>query len=316
MSLGSMARVAVLSLILTGCQRSPSSQPTIDGDIQASQQKLVEARAGFHTSLRSVPGEKSPVDQPPPGIFRVVKYQSPVGPLSAYLTPDNGDGMKKPAIIWITGGDCNSIGDVWGKMSKQNDQTASAFREAGLVMLFPSLRGGNDNPGVKEGFLGEVDDVLAAAGALEKLPYVDKDRIYLGGHSTGGTLVFLVAACTNRFRAVFSFGPVDSVAGYPDEFIPFNKSIALEVKLRSPIYWTQSVQCPLFLFEGTNGGNVGALNHISTISKNPLIHCFPVDGYDHFSILYPLTHLLAKKINADVGPKINISFGPGELTGR
>ena len=66
-------------------------------------------------------------------------------------------------------------------------------------MMFPSLRGGNDNPGNKEGFLGEVDDVLAAADFLSKQEFVDPNRIYLGGHSTGGTLVLLVAACSNKF---------------------------------------------------------------------------------------------------------------------
>ena len=34
-------------------------------------------------------------------------------------------------------------------------------------MMFPSLRGGNNNPGSKEGFFGEVDDVLAAADLLQ-----------------------------------------------------------------------------------------------------------------------------------------------------
>lgn len=42
-----------------------------------------------------------------------------------------------------------------------NDQSASAFRTKGIPMMFPSLRGGNDNPGVQESFFGEVDDVLA-----------------------------------------------------------------------------------------------------------------------------------------------------------
>ena len=81
-------------------------------------------------------------------------------------------------------------------------------------MMFPSLRGGNDNPGRKEGFLGEVDDVLAAADFLATVDYVDPRRLYLGGHSTGGTLVLLVAESSDRFRAVFSFGPVDDVSGY------------------------------------------------------------------------------------------------------
>lgn len=55
------------------------------------------------------------------------------------------------------------------------------------MMMFPSQRGGNDNPGKREGFLGEADDILAATDHLEKLPHVDPDQIYLGGHSTGGT---------------------------------------------------------------------------------------------------------------------------------
>ena len=84
-------------------------------------------------------------------------------------------------------------------------------------MMFPSLRGGNDNPGVREGFFGEVDDVLAAAEYLSKQAFVDPQRIYLGGHSTGGTLVLLVAECSGRFRAVFSFGPVLGTRGTAPE---------------------------------------------------------------------------------------------------
>ena len=40
-------------------------------------------------------------------------FDSPVGKLAAYLSSSDDDGQKHPAIIWITGGDCNSIGDVW-----------------------------------------------------------------------------------------------------------------------------------------------------------------------------------------------------------
>jgi dipeptidyl aminopeptidase/acylaminoacyl peptidase len=64
------------------------------------------------------------------------------------------------------------------------------------------LRGGNDNPGRREGFLGEVDDVLAAADHLSKLPHIDPTQIYLGGHSTGGTLALLVAECSNTSIAI------------------------------------------------------------------------------------------------------------------
>src|SRR5690606_3682486 len=99
-----------------------------------------------------------------------------------------------------------------------DDQSASAYREAGMLMMFPTLRGGNDNPGRREAFWGEVDDVLAALEAARRLPYVDPQRIYLGGHSTGATLALLVAASGASVNAVVALGPVADISGYGDLF--------------------------------------------------------------------------------------------------
>ena len=196
---------------------------------------LADARKGFQTRLVRQESGKEPVPVPPAKAFRVVHYNAPKGKLAAYLSPEKKDGKKHPAIIWITGGDSNSIDDAcWKPAPVSNDQTARAFPEAGIILMFPSLRGGNDNPGFKEGFFGEVDDILAAADFLAKQPDVDPERIYLGGHSTGGTLVMLVAACPNPFRAIFSFGPVHNVAGYPPEFLPFDVKNNRELELRRP----------------------------------------------------------------------------------
>src|SRR5262249_59431771 len=113
--------------------------------------------------------------------------ESPAGKLAAYLSPDPKDGKKLPAIVWITGGDCNTIDEgCWRQGLAKNDQSAAQYRQAGIIMMFPSLRGGNDNPGVREGFLGEIEDVVAAADFLAKQPHVDPKRIYLGGPHTCG----------------------------------------------------------------------------------------------------------------------------------
>ncbi len=226
----------------------------LGGCAQAQQQETVslsEARQGFKTKLVRQASAKEPLAEPPAGVFRTVQYDSPAGKLAAYLTPDPHDGKKHPAIVWITGGDCNSIGEVWEDAPEKNDQTAGAYRKAGIVMMFPSLRGGNENPGAREGFFGEVDDVLAAADYLAKQEFVDPHRIYLGGHSTGGTLVLLVAECSDRFRAVFSFGPVDNVAGYPPQYLPFDTTSSREIELRSPIRWLHGIKSPVFVFEGS-----------------------------------------------------------------
>jgi dipeptidyl aminopeptidase/acylaminoacyl peptidase len=259
-------------------------------------------------------GERTPVEQAPPAVFATIKYPAASGQLAAYLTPDPGDGKKHPAIIWITGGDCNSIGDVWSPAFPGNDQTAAAFRNAGIVMMFPSLRGGNDNPGAKEGFLGEVDDVLSAAEYLEKIPYVDPQRIYLGGHSTGGTLVLLVAECSDRFRAVFSFGPAGDVSGYGDDsgFLPFDTSNAVEVQVRSPGYWLSSIQSPVWIIEGESG-NIESLKAMQELNKSPLAHFIAAPGVSHFSILKPANDVLAKKIVQDTGESSNISLTAAEI---
>jgi dienelactone hydrolase len=290
---------------------APAAVNNAPADNGGAKQTLAEARAGFKTKPQAghVPGD--PLPNPPAKLFKKTKFTAPLGQLSAYLTPDPKDGKKHPAIIWITGGDCNSVDDgIWQNSPPENDQTASAFRKAGIVMMFPSLRGGNDNPGVPEWFYGEVDDILAAADFLAKQPYVDPERIYLGGHSTGGTLVLLTGEMSNRFRAVFSFGPAGDVSGYPPQFKQFDTANRREVELRSPMHWLDSIKSPVFVLEGAQGNDIQPMKNAN---KNDKVKFFVVAGASHFSILAPATNLVARKILGDTGPACNIEFSAAEL---
>jgi len=240
-------------------------------------------------------------------VLDLIHYRSPAGSLAAYLTPLPKDGKKHPAIIWITGGDSNSIGDVWHRADPSNDQTAAAFRDAGIVTMYPSLRGGNDNPGYREGMYGEVDDILAAADFLARQPGVDPARLYLGGHSTGGTLVLLVAEMDPRFRATFAFGPVASPEQYSPDVFPLPTSDPAEIKLRAPIYWLDSIRSPVFAIEG-EGGNADTLALLRKYNRNALLHFALVPRATHFSVLAPASRLIAQRILADTGPKTGIDF--------
>lgn len=304
-------------ILLAGCEdrpAAPASAPPAAVVAPAPKPTLAEARRGFVTKPGGSQERAEPAPAPPKGVFQLIRYQSPVGKLAAYLTPDPGDGKKHPAIVWITGGDCNSIDNLWKPAPRQNDQTAAAYRKAGIVLMFPSLRGGNDNPGRREGFFGEVDDVLAATDFLASQPYVDPKRIYLGGHSTGGTLAMLVAETTDRYRAVFAFGPGATVQGYPDEYLPFDRSDSREAELRSPALWLDSVRSPLFVFEGTVDGNLGSLQLMARMTSNPSIRFLPVSGANHFSILAPVNERIAAKILRDDGPATNLTFTEAELS--
>ncbi len=271
---------------------------------------LSEARKSFHTELQSNQQAHADMPDPPQEIFVKVQYSSPAGPMGAYLTPDPRDGKKHPAIIWVTGGDCNTVDDgCWNEGPEENNQSASAFRKNGIVMMFPSLRGGNQNPGSKEGFLGEIDDVLAAGEFLKKQSYVDPDRVYLGGHSTGGTVALLAAECSPKFRAVFSFGPVRDIRGYGDLVSQVNLSDSKEVELRSPGYWLNSIKTPTFVIEGTEGqSNISELTSMQDSCTNKLVHFVQIEGKDHFSGLSPTTRDLANKILADTGSETNITL--------
>lgn len=263
---------------------------------------LVEARTKFKTTISGA-HEPGPPPEVPPTELRLIKYDAPLGKLAAYLTPDPGDKRRHPAIVWIAGGDTNSIGDVWSPADPSDDQTARQYRDAGIVTMYPSQRGGNDNPGQREGFYGEVDDVLAAVKFLREQPYVDPKQIYLGGHSTGGTLALLIAAAAPKdlFRAVIAFGPVHDVSQYgiPNPFCPFDMTNRTELELRAPQRWNNTIAIPTFVLEGADQGNIVPLRLMKKASKNPQLTFIEVPGHSHFTVLSPINRLIASRIAGD-----------------
>lgn len=271
---------------------------------------LATARANFKTQIAIANRSPTPLPTPPRDLFIRSDYLSDGRRLAAYVTPDKGGGPH-PAIIWLTGGDTNSLDEFWIAGPPSNDQSASAFRNSDVVMMFPTLRGGNTNEGKHEYFMGEVDDVLAAAAHLRTLSYVDPNRIFLGGHSTGGTLALVVAEMGAPFAAVFAFGPIAEVNSYGNSIVPINFSDypVEELRLRSPIRWLHGITVPTYLIEGTRGpSNMTSLDELCEKSSSPFVHCVRVQGEDHFSVLNRVSRVIAARIavSAMVPFKLNI----------
>ena len=318
-------RVRVLAVCLaavTGCDRDDAGTAAPGaaggGATAVPAASLAEARREFTTKLLRKEADGEPAPKPPAQLFDLVHYDAPAGKLAAYVSRVPAGAAKRPAIVWLFGGFSNGIGETaWEAAPPSNDQSARAFREAGVVTMYPSLRGGNDNPGFKEGFLGEVDDVLAAAEFLAKHESVDPDRIYLGGHSTGGTLALLAAAAVppGRFRAVFAFGPAANACDYGQEVLPFDVDDERECAVRSPARWVATIRTPVFVIEGAGDpGNIAALQDLAAAAKgNAAVRFRAVGLANHFSILAPATKLLAGKIKADTGASTNITLGEQEL---
>lgn len=281
--------------------------------LQAS--TLLEAHQTFQTQLVKQVQAGRPAPDPPASLAQRVQYDAPSGQLAAYLTTIPQDGQRHPAIIWISGGDCNSIDDgFFADAPYDNDQTANAFWKAGIVTMYPSLRGGNENPGFKEGFLGEIDDVVAAYDFLSKQEGIDPSRIYLGGHSTGGTVALLAAELSNRFRAVFSFGPAHDIRGYGAEFAFFDLKNPAELEIRNPMRWLDSIQSMTFVLEGqSQPGNSNSLESLKQASKSSKVTFLSVPRVNHFSILAPATRVIAEKILKDTGAQTNIYLTNDEI---
>jgi acetyl esterase/lipase len=276
-----------------------AANPLVAGETAVS---LRDARHDFKTHLLRKESTGEAAEQPPAGVLELVSYPAPLGRNAAYVSPRAADGKKHPAIIWLVGGFSNSIGSIaWTPGPSSDDQSAAGFRDAGVMTMYPSLRGGNDNPGYRETFTGEVEDVLAAAKFLAARDGIDPARIYLGGHSTGGTLALLVAAAGGeRFRAVFALGPVEDVIGYGADVLPFDLSDPKEGELRAPERWLAGISCATYVFEGTaRPSNIGSLLELERRSHNPLIHFTPVSGETHFSIIAPLVAEIAHNIIDD-----------------
>ncbi len=281
----------------------------IFGDPERPTESLRELRAGFRTRVFYPDVQREAPDEPPARVFELVRYRAPLGENAAYVSPSR-EGERRPAIIWIGGGIQWGIArNAWAPHDRANDQSASAFREAGIVLMLPSLRGANENPGRIECFFGEVEDVLAAADYLATRPGVDPHRIYLGGHSTGGTLALLVAASTDRFRAVFAFGPVEDPRAYPSSVrcLPAEVS-AEEAAVRTPIHFVDEITTPTFMIEGAVEGNGGAIDALYGARGSAPLARVLVPGMNHFSVLAPGTEEVANAIVGDTSstPQIRI----------
>jgi dienelactone hydrolase len=281
---------------------------------------LLAARAGFSTRhVKTDYKADGPAAVPPPEVFRIVRYRSPVGDLAAYLTPEPGDGQRRPAVLWAHGG-FGGIGEfLWDRAS--GAEHIGPLLDAGFVVMCPAWRGENDNPGQFEMFYGEVDDALAAVDHLARLPYVDPNRIYMAGHSTGGTMALLAAESTSRLRAVFSFGgapDVESVVedgDYGGQILPFPGKRPREAELRSPIRFVSAIRSPTFYFEGARAPAYApaALEMAKLAGERRVpFSAAIIEGGDHFTILQPLLSLVARKIAADTGPSTNLSISPDE----
>lgn len=236
--------IGVVWLVRTAASRMANFAPGFQ-ELPEETEDYAQARQNFQTQLvRQGPAPQEWEHEQPPAGVREVPYLSGNLRLRAWVNAPPPDGQKRPAVLFLHGGFAFGAED-W--------EQSKPFRNAGFVVMTPTLRGENGLPGPYSMFYNEVEDVLAAADTLAKLPYVDNKRIYIAGHSVGGTLTMLAVLTSSRFRAAASFsGSPDQVLwsrSQPD-VIPFDPSDQREFLMRSPLAYPRSFKCPLRIYYG------------------------------------------------------------------
>ncbi len=207
-----------------------------------------EARRHFSTKLvRLGPSpEKSPPLGEVSGGRKVMYSGGPDGSIKliAWVSDYEPSKELKPAVLFLHGG--NATGDGHWEYVKP-------YAKAGFVAMLPSFRGENGQAGNYSGFYDETSDALAAAEFLENLPGIDKDHLYVAGHSNGGTLS-LLAGMTRRFKAAVPISAGVSAWRYFGRYVkemPFDPTDPNEFIMRSSVCFGASLKCPTLLLRGS-----------------------------------------------------------------
>ena len=238
------------------------------------------ARTAFRTHLTRIgpsPDPAEPLDAPS-GAMRVA-YASDGRDLAAWLSLPAG--RPAPALVYLHGGNVLGAGH-W--------DLAQAFRQAGYAVIMPALRGENGQGGAFSGFYDENADALAAAATLADQPGVDRGRLFVAGHSIGGTQTLLAAMSTGLFRGAAAFsGPTNAwrfFARFP-EMIAFDTGSPREFQMRSPLCFATSFKCPVRIFYGSEEKRMAGPSQLTAVRAREAglnVEAAAVAG-DHFSSL-------------------------------
>jgi dipeptidyl aminopeptidase/acylaminoacyl peptidase len=218
--------------------RSPSRLRIRTGDYSTD-------RSAFRTRLvvRGPAPQPHSMPSAPRGV-REIDYPSGDLRLRAWIGLPPGAPERAPLVIFLHGGFAFSMEDY---------DMARPFLEAGYAVVMPSVRGENGQTGTFSMFFDEVSDVLAVTDHARSQRWADPQRIYVAGHSAGGTLAMLAGLASPHYRAVASF------SGSPDQLalaeslpsiVPFDRNNPAEYEMRSPLSYATSFKAPARLLHG------------------------------------------------------------------
>lgn len=152
---------------------------------------LIEAEKGYRPAVYS---------PPPAAKFRAldVEIPGPVTPIGGTLTvpciasSSHGETHRWPAVLFISGSGCHDRNGIAGELDFGTHEIVDYLSDGGFVGLRYDTRGagttGLGTDFLEAGLDAVIADALAAYRFLQGRPEVDTSRIFLIGHSQGGSV--------------------------------------------------------------------------------------------------------------------------------
>jgi hypothetical protein len=158
-----------------------------------------------------------------------------------------------------------------------------------FVVLWPTLRGENRNPGNFELLWGEIDDARAAIRWLAPQPFVDRTRIFAFGHSVGGGISALLSLHDDvTIRHSGSCGGLYTADAFFQwtDWLPFDVRRAEERELRVLLGNVGDMLRPHYAFVGdADPVWYGVLDHRAEWDHSTCrLRLIPVTGDHHTSL--------------------------------
>jgi dipeptidyl aminopeptidase/acylaminoacyl peptidase len=199
-------------------------------------------------------------------------------------------GRKYPTLLRIHGGP-----------NGQDEHAFSFEREFfaanGYVVVAVNYRGSNGRGAAFQKAIfadwggKEVVDLLGAMDHVQKLPYVDADRLGIGGWSYGGILTDYTIATDGRFKAATSgagsalqlsmYGVDQYITQYEQEIGPPWKAQDLWIKISYPFFHADRIKTPTLFLVGEKDFNV------PSVGSEQMYQALKSLGVDTQLVIYP-----------------------------
>ena len=108
---------------------------------------------------------------------------------------------------------------------------------------------------------GVVNARVALRFASTELPEVDRDRIFVAGHSSAGTVALLCAGHVDGLAGCVAYAPCSDLAGFLSEFVGDIDGVLPDVRQYmvdgSPMTHVEKLGCPVMIFHAVDDRVVG-----------------------------------------------------------